>query len=98
MPHALAITDHRLTQTLQIDWSDDCTSRLPYTLLRAGCRCAACEQLRRSGTPPVPAADVQLSQLLPVADQGLNLAFSDGHDRGIYPWSYLRALAPTTPD
>ncbi|MBH8614570.1 DUF971 domain-containing protein [Pseudomonas mohnii] len=25
---------------------------------------------------------------------GLQLIFSDGHDRGIYPWPYLAQLAP----
>ena len=27
-----------------------------------------------------------------IGDKGLNLVFSDGHGRGIYPWAYLREL------
>jgi DUF971 family protein len=25
---------------------------------------------------------------------GLQLVFSDGHERGIYPWAYLEGLTP----
>jgi prepilin-type processing-associated H-X9-DG protein len=28
-----------------------------------------------------------------VGSYGVNIAFSDGHDRGIYPWSYLAQLS-----
>jgi DUF971 family protein len=30
---------------------------------------------------------------LPVGHHAVPLVFSDGHDRGIYPWPYLAALA-----
>ena len=28
-----------------------------------------------------------------VGSYAINIAFSDGHDRGIYPWAYLREIA-----
>jgi prepilin-type processing-associated H-X9-DG protein len=28
-----------------------------------------------------------------IGTYGVNIAFSDGHARGIYPWPYLAALA-----
>jgi DUF971 family protein len=61
--------------------------------LRAACRCADCrrERIDRDadpGTDGTTIADVRL-----IGDHALNIAFSDGHDRGIYPWSYLRELA-----
>jgi DUF971 family protein len=61
--------------------------------LRAACRCADCrrERIDRDAAPDngnATIADVRL-----VGDHALNIAFSDGHDRGIYPWSYLRELA-----
>jgi DUF971 family protein len=31
-----------------------------------------------------------------VSDKGLNLVFSDGHGRGIFPWAYLRGLGLST--
>jgi DUF971 family protein len=33
-----------------------------------------------------------LTEAHAMADAGLNLVFSDGHRRGIYPWAYLREL------
>jgi len=88
-----AIIDHRLAGVLEIAWSDGQVHRLRHTLLRARCRCAACEQRRRQGLGDAPAdASLRLVHLEPVGAQGLNLRFSDGHDRGLYPWAYLRQL------
>lgn len=88
-----AITDHRRDGVLEIRWADGQVSRLGHALLRTRCRCAACEQQRRQGTGlPVADAQVRLVQIDAVGMQGLNLQFSDGHGRGIYPWAYLRQL------
>jgi DUF971 family protein len=61
--------------------------------LRAACRCADCrrERIDRGAAPS--AADTTIAEVRLVGDHALNIAFSDGHDRGIYPWSYLRELA-----
>ena len=87
------ITDHRRGGLLEIAWADGHTSRLRHALLREQCRCAGCEQQRRHG-PGVGTADeaLRLVRIEPVGEQGLNLGFSDGHDRGIYPWTFLRQL------
>ncbi|QDF99860.1 hypothetical protein CJ010_21970 [Azoarcus sp. DD4] len=84
------ITDHRLSGVLFIAWEDGVTSALPHGWLRQRCRCAACTQQARSGGPEPEAA--ALAGIRMVADKGLNLVFADGHERGIYPWTYLRAL------
>lgn len=88
----VAIVDRRQARQLEIEWEDGQVSRLAHALLRARCRCATCEQQRRSGHPPKTQNEIELVGITPVADQGLNLAFSDGHARGIYPWAYLREL------
>ncbi|WP_068637234.1 DUF971 domain-containing protein [Thauera butanivorans] len=84
------ITDRRRSGLLVIEWSDGASSVLHHGRLRQQCRCAACTQRRRSGQ--APAAPAALADIRPVADKGLNLVFADGHDRGIYPWAYLREL------
>jgi DUF971 family protein len=89
----VAITDHRTSGVLEIAWDDGRSSRLPHGLLRARCRCAACQQQYRAlGDHPPASALVRLAAIRPVGDQGLNLVFDDGHGRGIYPWSYLLEL------
>jgi DUF971 family protein len=87
------ITDHASSGVLEIAWPDGERSRLRHALLREQCRCAACEQLRRHG-PGLAQADTTLRvvRIELVGEQGLTLAFSDGHARGIYPWAYLRQL------
>lgn len=87
----VSVTDHAASGLLEIAWADGRTSRLPHAQLRAACRCAACEAGRRRGQEPDAAADLRLAEIRPLGD-GLNLVFSDGHGRGIYPWSYLQAL------
>jgi DUF971 family protein len=88
-----AITDHQRSGVLEIEWPGGERSQLPHSFLRARCRCAACEQaLRTQGSYPIPVLDIRLVEIRPVSDKGLNLVFSDGHQRGIYPWLYLREL------
>ncbi|WP_341890174.1 DUF971 domain-containing protein [Variovorax sp. YR752] len=98
MGRPLEICDHRATGLLEITWDDAGTSRLPHAWLRAHCRCAACEQRARTQAPrPAVAAALRLTGIHPVGEQGLNLVFSDGHGRGIYPWAYLRELGNRLP-
>jgi DUF971 family protein len=66
--------------------------------LRAACRCADCrrERIDREAEPDTGGttiAGLTIAEVRLVGDHALNIAFSDGHDRGIYPWSYLRELA-----
>jgi DUF971 family protein len=35
---------------------------------------------------------LRITEIHPVGAYGVQLVFSDGHDRGIYPWTYLREL------
>ncbi|KQW54262.1 DUF971 domain-containing protein [Variovorax sp. Root411] len=91
------IVDHQASGVLELCWRDGSTSRLAHGLLRARCRCAACEQaFRAHGSHPEPEASIRLAAIHPVADKGLNLVFSDGHGRGIFPWAYLRGLGLST--
>jgi DUF971 family protein len=89
-----SIIDHAASGELELVWQDGSMARLPHALPRARCRCAACEQqLRRSGQAPEAMPDIRLAAVHLVGDKGLNLRFSDGHGRGIYPWAHLRQIA-----
>ncbi len=71
--------------------------------LRAACRCADCRREhidrdadRDTGGAAIAGTTVAgttIAEVSLVGGHALNIAFSDGHDRGIYPWSYLRELA-----
>jgi DUF971 family protein len=91
------IVDHQASGVLELCWQDGSRSRLAHGLLRARCRCAACEQaFRAQGSHPGTEASIRLVAIHPVSDKGLNLVFSDGHGRGIFPWAYLRGLGLST--
>lgn len=93
-----AIVNHQSSGVLELRWQDGSESRLPHGLLRARCRCAGCEQsFRTQGTHPEPIAAMRLDAIHPIADKGLNLVFSDGHGRGIFPWAYLHELGQSIP-
>lgn len=91
----LDIVLHEASGRLAVLWNDGLRGALDAPTLRAACRCAACESLRRAGKPAAAAMDIALTLLQPVGEFGLQLGFSDGHDRGIYPWAYLHELSST---
>ncbi|RWA50042.1 ABC transporter ATP-binding protein [Cupriavidus sp. UYMSc13B] len=74
--------------TLFIDWPDGRHQSLAHAWLRAACRCSDCRR------QPVEAASAQDVRIVAVNEMGygVQLVFNDGHERGIFPWSYLWAL------
>jgi len=89
-----AIVDHQASAVLSLTWQDGSVSSLPHEVLRSACKCAACEQhFRSTGQRIVATTGTRLTDIRPVGDKGLNLVFSDGHGRGIYPWAHLREIA-----
>ena len=65
---------------------------LPASRLRAACRCAHCVRARLDGLFPQEFSDIAIVRVSPMGHYGINIAFSDGHGRGIYPWAYLLEL------
>jgi DUF971 family protein len=92
----LDVVLHAASGRLDVLWSDGQLARLAGPRLRDACRCSACESARRAGKPHAAAADAAVTGLQPVGEMGLQLVFSDGHDRGIYPWPYLHELSGAT--
>lgn len=81
---------------LAIVWSDGEESYHPAYELRCACRCASCvdemtgkKLLEDSGVP----ADVRALEIHPVGNYGISIAWSDGHQTGIYTFERLRELA-----
>jgi DUF971 family protein len=66
---------------------------LPAGLLWSECRSAAGIMRRLAANPPAPPADLTIIRLAPVGDYAVNIVFSDGHARGIFPFAFLGELA-----
>lgn len=89
-PHTIALQPGRL----HLHW-DDQQLVLDARLLRRHCRCTGCRALALRGGTVEVSDELLLLRAEFAGHYGLQLIFSDGHERGIYPWSYLHDLAQT---
>lgn len=89
--HAAAIGDGR--RVLRVTLSDGQSLDVGADRLRLQCRCAICRRARIDGTFAPAAKGIEIDQATPIGQYGVNLAFSDGHSRGIFPFTYLAELA-----
>lgn len=78
---------------MELAWPDDTLALLAHQDLRCACKCAVCEHARRAGIAVTRDADVSITDVTVVGAGAVRLQFSDGHDRGIFPYAYLRQLA-----
>ena len=81
---------------LRLRWPDRDTA-LDAGTLRAACRCAGCRAVTLAGAGTASWQRVELTGAEPVGHYALQLRFSDGHERGIYPWSMLWEIAQGKP-
>jgi DUF971 family protein len=79
------------SQALEIDWKGGASSRYGAGQLRHACRCAECMRARIDGAF-APSDEVAIAGIDPIGSYAINVQFSDGHSRGIFPWSYLREI------
>jgi prepilin-type processing-associated H-X9-DG protein len=80
-------------RSLRLTWARGEEADVSAERLRTSCRCAWCTRARIDGRFPAAFEGVAIDRLDPVGAYAINIAFSDGHARGIYPWPYLRTLA-----
>lgn len=82
---------HQRRKLLDVLFSDGTTAQFSAEFLRV---LSPSAEVRGHGTPRLVAnkRDVAIVQMLPVGQYAVKLVFDDGHDSGIYSWSYLRQL------
>ena len=86
---------------LVITWSDGERRRYSFRELRDSCPCATCRE-KRNAPPPSPLMlpilehaqnqPLAIAGMKPVGNYAYAIAFSDGHDTGIYTLEFLREL------
>ena len=90
---AVPSTDGR---TLRVTLETGAVITLSAEELRAACRCAHCRRAQIDGVFAPEFPSVTIASVAPIGHYAINLGFSDGHARGIYPWSYLAELSVGT--
>jgi len=80
-----------VARTLTLHWPDNGTQQLTHLQLRRACPCAGCRRIRLAGRDVEAPQEIALTDIQAMG-YGVQLFFSDGHDRGIYPWLYLEQM------
>ena len=92
-PTPLALTLHQESRVLEIGFSDGKSFRLPFELLRVYSPSAEVQghgpgqEVLQTGKREVQISDVEV-----VGHYAIQPTFSDGHNSGIFSWSYLYEL------
>ena len=84
---------------LAIRWDDGSETYLRLETLRRACPCAGCKgevdvlgNLHRGPPLPLTPASSQLRQVVHVGGYALQPVWADGHNTGLYAFTYLRQL------
>ena len=91
-PAPLRLTNNPGQQQLTLVWSETDKEVLSHLLLRRACCCSTCRAKRLKGSIPLLDPDIHITAINNMV-YGVQLVFSDGHERGIFPWAYLRQLS-----
>jgi DUF971 family protein len=78
--------------TLSMTMPDGRQVALGAEQLRLACKCAHCRRAQFDNRFPEAFPGIAIIGVTDLG-YGLNIAFSDGHNRGIYPKTYLAELA-----
>ncbi|RTL73118.1 MAG: DUF971 domain-containing protein [Hyphomicrobiales bacterium] len=97
-PVAINIEDEGRSLTLVI--ADGRIVRVGADVLWCHCPSALRRSRRMSGLDLAAPSGIRIARVTPIGNYALNIAFSDGHDRGVFPWILLADLAgrPTVAD
>ncbi|MDA9468972.1 gamma-butyrobetaine hydroxylase-like domain-containing protein [Bradyrhizobium sp. CCBAU 53415] len=92
---APTVTDYEASAdlaSLLVRTTQDDALSVPAEKLRLSCKCAHCTRARFDGRFPQAFPGITITDIGDLG-YGLNISFSDGHNRGIYPKPYLLSLA-----
>ncbi len=77
---------------LEITWQNGDLYKVSGDELRRYCACSSCRARHVVGMRLVTESG-EITAVNLVGATALQLVFADGHDRGIFPWPYLNAIA-----
>lgn len=98
-PQPVAVTVHQVSRVLEIGFDDGASFRIPFELMRVYSPSAEVQghgpgqEVLQTGKREVLITDVQA-----VGHYALQPRFSDGHESGIFTWTYLYQLGAQQDD
>ena len=82
--------------SLTVSWPDGRSGTFTAPFLRDNSQSAGSKKLRLAGLAVPARQDLTITAVRPIGAYAINIVFSDGYDRGIYPWAFLLQLAEST--
>ena len=84
---------NRERNRLSVTWENGITSDYAAGLLREKARDANSVRFSLNGWAVPAAQNLTITRVESIGNYALRLSFSDGHDRGIFPFAYLTDIA-----
>ena len=92
-PWPLQLTFKRETRVLHVSFDDGTSYELPAEYLRVESPSAEVQGHGASTKVTVPGKrNVSVAAMEPVGQYAVRIIFDDGHDTGLFSWSYLQEL------
>jgi DUF971 family protein len=79
------------TTAMRVTYEDGVDATFPVLALRRACPCAGCRGQRDQGREAFTGTAVTILEAELHGNWGISIRWSDGHNTGIYAWSYLRS-------
>jgi DUF971 family protein len=93
-PKELRVSKDR--RTLTVSFNDGVAGSLPAEMLRVLSPSAEVQGHGPGQKVTVPGKrDVEIATVMPTGNYAVRIGFGDGHDTGIFTWTYLRTLSET---
>jgi DUF971 family protein len=94
IPVQIKISDEK---NLKINWDDDSKSLIEIKKLRRFCPCATCvserEEQGKYYIPLISEEQTIIKNIEQVGNYAIGITWKDGHNTGIYEYSFLRKLS-----
>lgn len=89
-PYQLNVDIER--QRLFLSWEDGTEKDFSHAHLRASCPCGFC-RAKRLRQKEIPTPDLVSITAIYSQGYGIQICFDDGHEQGIFPWTFLKELS-----
>ena len=79
-------------RTLTLIWPDNTAESFSASDLRKSSQSAKSKRRELDGIAVQDIPDLTITEIKPIGTYAINIVFSDGYDRGIFPWKFLQVM------